>query len=130
MHKSWKHTMKTALTVGALVLVSLFVTSCLSGIFNRPPTPAITISEGTPYGASPLEVTFDISGSSDPDGEIVSFTFDFADGSEPIEGTDITQPITHTYLENGLHLATLTVVDNVGKEALVQIVISVFEPTE
>jgi len=120
MHKSWKHTMKTALTVGALVLVSLFVTSCLSGIFNRPP----------PYGASPLEVTFDISGSSDPDGEIVSFTFDFADGSEPIEGTDITQPITHTYLENGLHLATLTVVDNVGKEALAQIVISVFEPTE
>ena len=130
MHKSWKHAMRATLTVGALTLVGLLVTSCLSSIFNRPPTPVIAIAEGSPYGAPPLDITFDISGSSDPDGEIVSFAFDFADGSEPIEGTDISQQITHTYLENGLHLATLTVVDNVGKEALVQMVISVFEPTE
>ena len=122
--------MRTTLAIGALVLVSLFVTSCLSSIFNRPPTPMIAITEGTPYGASPLEITFDISGSSDPDGQIVSFTFDFADGSEPIDGTDLAQQITHTYLENVLHLATLTVVDNVGKEAVAQMVISVFEPAE
>jgi len=85
--------MKTALAVGALVLVSLFVTSCLSGIFNRPPEPVIAIAEGSPYGPPPREITFDISGSSDPDGEIVSFTFDFADGSEPVAGTDLTQPM-------------------------------------
>ena len=130
MYKSWKHAMRTARVVGTLVLISLFVTSCLSGIFNRPPEPVIAIAEGNPYGPPPREITFDISGSSDPDGEIVSFTFDFADGSDPIEGTDLTQPITHTYLEKGLHFATLTVVDNTGTEAVAQTIISVFEPAE
>ena len=90
----------------------------------------IAIAEGNPYGPPPLEITFDISGSSDPDGEIVSFTFDFADGSESIAGTDLAQPITHTYSEEGQFFATLTVVDNVGKEALAKALISVFEPTE
>jgi serine protease len=130
MPNSQKHVIKLSLVVGALALVGLFVTSCLPSIFNRPPEPMIAITEGSPYGPPPLEITFDISGSSDPDGEIVSFTFDFADGSEPIAGTDLTQPITHTYLEKGLHFATLTVVDNVGKEALVQMIISVFDPAE
>lgn len=125
-----KCTVKLPFVVGTLVLVGLLVTSCLTTIFNQPPKPAISIVEGSPYGPPPLTVTFDISGSSDPDGEIVSFTFDFADGSEPIAGTDLTQPITHTYLEKGLHFATLTVVDNGGKEALAQMIISVFDPAE
>ena len=130
MSDSRKYVIKLSLVVGALALVGLFVTSCLPSIFNRPPKPVIAIAEGNPYGPPPLEITFDISGSSDPDGEIVSFTFDFADGSGPIAGTDLTQPIAHTYLEKGQHFATLTVVDNVGKEALAKIIISVFEPIE
>lgn len=130
MPDSREYVIKLSIVVGALVLVGLLVTSCLPSIFNRPPEPMIAIAEGNPYGPPPLEITFDISGSSDPDGEIVSFTFDFADGSEPIAGTDLTQPITHTYLEAGQYFATLTVVDNVGKEALAQALISVFEPTE
>lgn len=125
-----KCTVKLPLVVGTLVLVGLLVTSCLTAIFNQPPKPAISIVEGHPYGPPPRTITFDISGSSDPDGEIVSFTFDFADGSEPITGTDLAQSITHTYLEAGQYFATLTVVDNVGKEALAQALISVFEPTE
>jgi len=130
MSSSKKHLIKLSLVVGALALVGLCVTSCLSSIFNRPPTPMIAIAEGNPYGPPPLEVTFDISGSSDPDGEIVSFTFDFTDGSEPIQGTDLTQPIPHTFTTQGQYFATLTVVDNVGKETLAQLVIAVTEPPE
>lgn len=130
MLRGYKRTGKRFLTIGMLVLMGLSVTSCLPNPFNRPPEAVIAIAAGNPYGPPPLTVTFDISGSFDPDGEIVSFTFDFADGSEPIAGTDLTQPITHTYLEKGLHFATLIVVDNVGKEALAQMIISVFDPAE
>jgi len=67
-----------------IMLTGLFASSCLAPLFNQPPKPLIGIAEGNPYGVAPLTITFDISGSSDPDGEIVSFTFDFGDGTDPI----------------------------------------------
>jgi len=123
-------TAKLFLAEAMLVLVGVLVTSCLTTIFNQPPKPAVAIAEGSPYGPPPLTVAFDISGSSDPDGEIVSFTFNFADGSQLVEGTDLAQPISHTYLETGQYFATLTVVDNVGKEAIAKTLISVFGASE
>ena len=130
MLDSHRYVIKVLLAVGGLVLVALFMTSCLPSIFNRPPEPKIAITEGSPYGPPPLKVTFDISGSSDPDGEIVSFTFDFADGSDPIGGTDLTQPITHTFTVPGQYFVTLDVVDNVGEKSLTQLMIVVSEPPE
>jgi len=121
---------KLLLLVGVLSLGGLLVTSCLSSIFNRPPEPRIAIAEGSPYGSAPLEVTFDISGSSDLDGDIVSFTFDFADGSELVEGTDLTQPITHTFTVPGQYFVTLTVVDDMGKNGLAQMLIAVSDASE
>jgi PKD repeat protein len=111
-----------------IIAVVLTIGAC--ALFNQPPKPLITITSGSPYGPPPREITFDISGSSDPDGEIVSFTFDFADGTEPISGTDLTEPISHTYLETGVHLATLTVVDNSGEQTIAQIIVSVFATDE
>lgn len=114
-----------------IMLTGLFVSSCLAPLFNQPPKPVIGIAEGSPYGTAPLAITFDISGSSDADGEIVSFTFDFGDGTDPIsQGADLSQPIEHTYEHVGQYLASLTVVDNTGEERRMQTPIIVSEPAQ
>ncbi len=110
------------ITTGLLLLVS----AC--ALLNAPPKPVVTIAGGSPYGPAPLAVTFDISGSSDPDGQIVSFTFDFGDGTAPVQGTDLTQPIEHIYESAGHYLARLTVVDNTGKKENTQTPIIVSTP--
>ena len=100
------------LVVGLLVvLMGIMLTACL---FNRAPEAAFAL-EGIPYGYAPQTFVFDISVSSDPDGEIVSFTFDFGDGSARREGNDLSEPISHLYEEPGLYIITLTVTDNDGK---------------
>ena len=112
--------------VGLLVvLVGVMLTSCL---FNRPPEAALTLVEGVPYGYAPQTFVFDISVSSDPDGEIVSFTFDFGDGSDPIEGNDLSEPISHLYEEAGLYIITLTVTDNDGKSDELKLVFGLSAP--
>jgi PKD repeat protein len=57
-------------------------------------------------------VTFNASASYDPDGSIVSYTWDFGDGTPPITEND---PITyHTYTSYGDYTVKLTVTDNDG----------------
>jgi chitodextrinase len=60
-------------------------------------------------GKTGVRFRFDGSGSTDPDGSIVSYHWDFGDGTtseEPI--------IIHTYAEYGRHVITLTVTDDEG----------------
>jgi cyanophycinase len=56
-----------------------------------------------------LEVTFDGSGSYDPDGTITSYEWDFGDNN-----TAAGMIVTHTYAGTGTYTATLTVTDNGG----------------
>ena len=107
---------RTSLVLGLLILVGILASSCQ--LFNQPPKPVIAIADGNPYGSAPLEITFDISGSHDPDGEIVSFSLDFGDGSAPLSGTDLSQPIVHTYQQSGTYFARLTITDNQGKSTV------------
>ncbi len=80
-------------------------------------------------GPAPLTVQFDLSSSYDPAdasdagpqaivpvplGSIVSFTLDFGDGSQPVVGTDVTVPLSHTYTVPGYWTASLTVMDDDG----------------
>jgi len=130
MGSQQKCTIKSFLVIGILLSMGLLVTSCLPNPFTRWPEAVIAIAEGIPYGTAPLTITFDISASSDPDGEIVSFTFDFGDGSEPLEGTDITEPIEHTYETPGSYFAKLTVKDNGGATGSVWLAIQVNPPAE
>lgn len=79
----------------------------------------IAASEGEPFasfeasattGMIPFTVMFDASSSSDVDGDIVSYHWDFGDGA-----TSEGEIVTHTYESGGTFTATLTVTDNDGK---------------
>jgi len=71
---------------------------------NKPPTAAFG-STCTAGGCA-----FDGSGSSDSDGSIVNYSWDFGDGSSA--GTGVTT--SHVYSQTGTYTVTLTVTDNGG----------------
>jgi len=77
---------------------------------NDAPTASFTFSPQT--GHAPLNITFDASGSSDSDGQIVSYQWNFGD---TLMGTG--QVIQHSYPNQGEYTVTLTVTDNDGKSA-------------
>jgi PKD repeat protein len=71
--------------------------------------PPIADASG-PYTAEEgVTITFDGSGSYDPDGDIVSYSWDF-DNDSVVDST-VPSP-THTYARNGTYPVTLTVIDN------------------
>jgi LysM repeat protein/outer membrane biosynthesis protein TonB len=69
-------------------------------------------------------VTFDGSGSSDADGTIDSYEWDFGDGE-----ADSGQSVTHGYSSTGVFEATLTVIDNCGAAAEAKVQVTVTGPT-
>lgn len=83
--------------------VLLFVNTTSGG--NQPPTASFTHNCGT----SSLSCTFNGSGSSDPDGTIASYAWNFGDGTT---GSGVS--VTHTFPSAGTYTVTLTVTDNEG----------------
>jgi PKD repeat protein len=80
------------------------------GSANSPPIASFTVSPQ--LGSAPLPVTFDASGSSDSDGSIAAYQWDFGDGS-----TGIGRTLSHTYQAVRRYTVTLTVTDNSGATA-------------
>ncbi|MEM2523013.1 MAG: PKD domain-containing protein, partial [Candidatus Bathyarchaeia archaeon] len=77
-----------------------------------PPQPPIAVFTFTPtYPEVNEVVTFDASGSYDPDGYIVSYSWNFGDGNITTTSNPI---ITHKYAAFGDYIVTLTVTDNSG----------------
>ena len=89
---------------------------------NEPPTASFRISVAE--GPAPLNVTFDAGASSDPDGEIIDFAWDFGDGN-----TGSGEIVTHTYQAPGAFRPRLTVTDDRGaRDVVTDPLILVFSP--
>jgi PKD repeat protein len=85
---------------------------------NTPPRAVATVSPASGY--APLTVTLNGSGSSDPDGSIASYSWNFGDGSTGAGAT-----VQHTYQSVGTFTARLTVTDNRGATSFADSVIQV-----
>jgi PKD repeat protein len=90
-------------TTNAPVTLTFDNLSATSSTVNQPPNAAFTTNVS---GAS---VTVDAAGSSDPDGTIASYAWNFGDG-----GTSTGSNSSHTYTSSGSYPITLTVTDNNG----------------
>jgi PKD repeat protein len=100
--------------------ITLFVIPAGNG--NQPPVAAIS---ATPIsGLAPLTVSFNGSSSSDPDGTIASYAWDFGDSTGASGVT-----ASHTYNTAGSYTARLRVTDDYGATASKTVVITVTAPT-
>jgi glucose/arabinose dehydrogenase len=80
---------------------------------HRPPVAAFTAA--VPAGDAPAEVAFDAGASSDPDGGVLSYRWDFGDGSPPVVSAG--PAVTHLYRDAGSYAAELRVTDATGLES-------------
>lgn len=72
--------------------------------------PVAVLSATPTSGTVPLAVSFSSAGSSDPDGSIVSYEWNFVNGTPPVTAPTV----NHTYTVAGTYNATLKVTDNSG----------------
>jgi glucose/arabinose dehydrogenase len=80
-----------------------------TGQVNRPPTAIIAASPTS--GPTPLTVSFNGSGSSDPDGNSISYAWTFGDGqTQNTSGATV----NHVYSNAGSYTAKLVVTDSLG----------------
>jgi PKD repeat protein len=82
-------------------------TSATKTVLNRIPIASFTESAETVSTGESIH--FDASESYDPDGTIVSYTWDFGDGT-----TAVDVEVDHMYKEDGVYTVTLTVIDDDG----------------
>lgn len=106
---------KVLLTAPLFVLVAL--SGCLEGLgldeeeSNQAPEARLEVEKDVGWAGD--EFIFDANGSSDADGQIVRWHFDFGDG-QTLEVTDEEEAasVEHIYVEGGEYIATVTVTDD------------------
>jgi hypothetical protein len=107
--------------LGALALLAGLGCEKLPEIPNVPPTASFVYSPVSPINSGQTVVTFIASGSTDSDGQIVSYTWNFGDGSP--EETRSTPTITHVFPDTPatcleiVYTVLLTVTDDKGAKA-------------
>jgi C1A family cysteine protease len=85
--------------------------------------PAAIISTDILEGLAPLAINFDGISSFDSDGSIISFKWEFGDGT-----SGIGNQTSHVYTTGGTYTAKLTVTDNLGASGTSTIVIKITSP--
>jgi PKD repeat protein len=99
--------------------------TCTATATITPPNQPPSCDANGPYsGDVGTPIQFDGSGSSDSDGTIVSYAWDFGDGST---GTGVNP--THTYNTDGNFTVTLCVTDDDGAESCCEATVTVFPPS-
>jgi len=91
---------------------------------NQPPTAALVCP---PSGNAGQSLAFSASGSSDPDGAIVTYEFDWADGTPKTTGASATA--NHTFNAGGTFTVVLTVTDNGGATDTDTCQVAITDPT-
>ena len=92
----------------------------VNGLANQPPLASFTADPTS--GELPLMVSFDATASYDPDGTVVSYEWDFGDGST--DSGDMVSP-SHIYTSAGSYTVTLAVTDDMGMSAIASNTITV-----
>ncbi|MFK7845475.1 MAG: M4 family metallopeptidase [Rhodothermales bacterium] len=98
-----------------------FVTGGSGGVQNQAPQASFFVSEIS--GVAPLELTFNASDSSDPEGGALTYNWDFGNGS-----TGGGETITHTFSQGGAFDVVLSVLDSGGLSSSASITITVEDP--
>ncbi|KHE90719.1 MAG: hypothetical protein SCABRO_03564, partial [Candidatus Scalindua brodae] len=73
-------------------------------------TPPSAVLSGANVACTGAEVSFNADGSSDADGDSLTYTWDFGDGSDLQTGSNV----THAYNKGGVYSVRMTVNDNKG----------------
>jgi len=111
---------------GKLVLLAVFtflIAVLLSGCGPTNQSPDASFTADPTSGAAPLEVSFDAEGSSDSDGSIINYEWDFVDGE-----TGSGETTSHTYDSSGDYTVKLTVTDDDGATDVATKTIEVVSP--
>ncbi|PTL81493.1 glycoside hydrolase family 44 protein [Vitiosangium sp. GDMCC 1.1324] len=98
--------------------ITLFVIPAGGTTSNQPPVAQATATPSS--GTAPLVVGFSGTGSTDPEGHLVAYAWNFGDGQQ---GTGPT--VSHTYSQPGTYTATLTVTDDGGATSSATVTVSV-----
>ncbi|MEW6126010.1 MAG: glycoside hydrolase family 44 protein [Acidobacteriota bacterium] len=109
-----------SLTIPPQSITLLVVSPATTG--NQPPVASATASPTS--GTAPLAVNFNGSASTDPDGTIAAYAWNFGDGATASGVT-----ANHTYATAGTYTATLTVTDNSGASSSTNLTINVSPAT-
>ncbi len=92
---------------------------------NQAPTAKLSVSPST--GSAPLAVAADASGSTDPQGQTLSYTFDFGDGT--VTGPQAGATANHTYTTAGSYTVKVTVTDTSNLSANATQTVTVTTPS-
>ena len=88
---------------------------------NSPPKASFRLDPMS--GEAPLDVIFDATGCSDPDGTVISYRWDFGDGA-----TSTDSVASHTYTSPKSHTVSLTITDDLGATDTATATIAVLNP--
>jgi len=91
-------------------------------VANQPPV-AVAVSDIT-IGQAPLSVNFDGSQSYDPEGDVLTYVWNFGDGS--VNGSGVAVP--HTFTVPGTYTVKLGVTDSLGASAIDTLLMTVTSP--
>lgn len=93
------------------------------GSGNQPPTAIASAS--TTAGTAPLAVNFSSAGSTDPEGQSVTYGWNFGDGTTATDANP-----AHTYTQSGIFTVRLTVSDGVNTTMSLPVVVVVGNPPQ